>query len=118
MKKQRAPQLSAGGRRHFDNSRSAHWSERPRTVAFLACLLVLLFAQAGGRAAVGVDALPFSKGFLVTGNYVVGGVDLTSQANPADANGYATGTIPISGVAPPAVRTSSRRISTSRRSIR
>ena len=85
MKKNRAPQLPVGHRWHFDNSRSAHWSGRPRTVAFLAGLLVLLLAQAGGRAAVGgADALPFSKGFLVTGNYVVGGVDLTPQANPAD----------------------------------
>ena len=84
MKKNRAPQLPASHRRHFDNSRSARWSERPRTVAFLAGLLVLLFAQAGGRANVGaVEPLPFSKGFLVTGNYVVGGVDLTPQANPA-----------------------------------
>ena len=97
MKKNRAPQLPVGHRRHFDNSRSARWSGRPLTVAFLAGLLVLLFAQAGGRAAVGgADALPFSKGFLVTGNYVVGGVDLTPQANPA-VNGYSTGTIPISG---------------------
>ena len=96
MKKNRAPQLPVGHRRHLDNSRSAHWSGHPRTVAFLAGLLMLLFAQAGGRAAVGVDALPFSKGFLVTGNYVVGGVDLTPQTNPA-VNGYSTGTIPISG---------------------
>ena len=97
MKKNRAPQLPVGRRCHFDNSSFARWSERPRTVAFLAGLLVLLFAQAGGRAAVGgADALPFSKGFLVTGNYVVGGVDLTSQANPA-VNGYSTGTIQITG---------------------
>jgi hypothetical protein len=98
MKKDRAPQLPFSHRRHFDNSRSAQWSGHPRTVAFLAGLLVLLVAQAGGRANVGaVEPLPFSKGFLVTGNYVVGGVDLTPQANPADMNGYATGTIQISG---------------------
>ena len=117
MKKNRAPQLPVGRRWHFDNSRSAHWSERPRTVAFLAGLLVLLFAQAGGRAAVGVDALPFSKGFLVTGNYVVGGVDLTPQANPAVQMATPPGRS-RSAARPPAVRTSSRRISTSRRSIR
>ena len=96
MKKNRAPQLSAGRRWHFDNSRSAHWSEHPRTVAFLASLLMLLFAQAGGRANIDAgEPLPLSKGFLVTGNYVVGGVDLTPQANPP-VNGYATGTITIS----------------------
>ena len=83
MKKNRAPQLPVGHRRHFDNSRSARWSGRPLTVAFLAGLLVLLLAQAGGRAAVGgADALPFSKGFLVTGNYVVGGVDLDAAGEP------------------------------------
>ena len=48
------------------------------------------------RLSASPNALPFSKGFLVTGNYVVGGVDLTPQANPA-VNGYSTGTIPISG---------------------
>jgi hypothetical protein len=74
-------------------------SSRPKSgaTALLMIAFVMLFAQAGGQAATG-DALPYSKGFLVTGNYVVGGVDLTSQANPADADGYSTGTIPISGV--------------------
>jgi len=53
-------------------------------------------AQVGGGASA---PLPYSKGFLVTGNYVVAGVDLTPQANPADANGFATGTITIGGPA-------------------
>src|SRR5580765_3668669 len=98
MTKNRAPQLPVGRRWHFDNSRSAPWSGRPRTVAFLPCPLVLLFAQVGGRANVGgLEPLPFSKGFLVTGDYVVGTVDFTSQMNPA-VNNLATGTIPISGV--------------------
>jgi hypothetical protein len=44
------------------------------------------------------DALPYSKGYLVTGNYVASGVDLTEQANPIDANGFSTGTIHINGV--------------------
>jgi hypothetical protein len=38
-------------------------------------LLLLLVAQAGGRAQTS-DALPYANGFLLTGNYVVGGVDL------------------------------------------
>ena len=37
---------------------------------------------------------PYSTGFLVTGNYVVGGVDVQGQS----ANGFSTGTIHISGV--------------------
>ena len=44
------------------------------------------------------DALPYSKGYLITGDYVASGVDLTEQANPIDANGFSTGTIHISGV--------------------
>ena len=47
--------------------------------AGLALLLVLLFAQAGGRAAAGTP-LPYTKGFLVTGDYVVGGVDLADSS--------------------------------------
>src|SRR5262249_23640807 len=41
------------------------------------------------------DALPFAKSFLVTGNYVVGSVDLAPWKR---TNGFVTGTIPISGV--------------------
>jgi hypothetical protein len=41
------------------------------------------------------DALPFSKSYLVTGNYVVGGVDLVPQTG---THGFITGTIPMSGV--------------------
>src|SRR5262249_25953883 len=36
----------------------------------------------------------YSGGFLVTGNYAVGAVDLTHQANPA-VNGFATGILNI-----------------------
>src|SRR5262245_19149854 len=44
------------------------------------------------------DALPYSKGYLITGNYVASGVNLTDQDNPVDPNGFSTGTIHISGV--------------------
>ncbi len=73
--------------------------EVPKSLAKagLALLLVLLFAQVGGRAEPG-DALPYTKGFLVTGNYVVGGVDLNENANPIDVNGFSTGEIVMSGV--------------------
>ena len=63
-------------------------------------LLALLFSEVVGfaqkpTAPLPPDVLPFSKGYQVTGNYIVGGVDFTSQANPADSNGLATGTIAI-----------------------
>jgi hypothetical protein len=67
---------------------------------FLAlCLLgwLALSARAGVHASPG-DALPYSKGFLITGGYVASGVDLTEQANPIDANGLSTGTIHMNGV--------------------
>src|SRR5882757_9437636 len=67
------------------------------TATLLAVALVLLFAQTGGRAQTG-DALPYSGGVLVTGNYAVGGVDLTEDLNPPDGNGFSTGTIHISGI--------------------
>jgi hypothetical protein len=41
------------------------------------------------------DALPFSKQFLVTGNYSVGTVDLIPSNQ---GNGFLSGTIPMSGV--------------------
>ena len=44
------------------------------------------------------DALPYSKGFLLTGNYVVGSVDLSEQNNPVDSHGFSTGTIHMSGI--------------------
>ena len=41
------------------------------------------------------DALPFAKSYSITGNYVVGGVDLPSRSR---AKGLVTGSIPMSGV--------------------
>ena len=64
-----------------------------RLMAFV-CFGLVLFAQPWGQAQ-GADALPFSKIFLITGNYVVGGVDLAPQTS---ANGFNTGVIPMSGV--------------------
>jgi len=72
------------------------------TGVLLVCIvLAVLLAQSGGYAQT-VDALPYSGGYLVTGNYVAGFVDLTEQANPPDAQGMSTGTIPISNVPPEA----------------
>ena len=58
----------------------------------LAVGLALLIAQTRGGAAPG-DALPYKRGFLVTGNYRVGGLDFTPQLNPPDINGFAIGNI-------------------------
>src|SRR5713226_8487263 len=65
------------------------------SMAFLVALaLAVLFAQMRGQAQFG-DALPYAKGYLVTGDYVVAGVDIMSKTA---ANGSVTGTISMSGV--------------------
>ena len=56
---------------------------------------ILLLAQPAGQAQSALEALPFSNSYSITGNYVVGGVDLAPQSG---ANGFVTGTIPMSGV--------------------
>jgi len=65
-------------------------------VAFVVVALVSALGQPFAYAANG-DALPYAKGFLVTGNYVASGVDLTEQNNPIDQNGFSTGTIHMTG---------------------
>ena len=60
------------------------------------CFLV---TQAGTYAQVpGSDALPYARGYLLTGNYLAGGVDLTEELHPPDENGFSTAIIPMSGV--------------------
>jgi hypothetical protein len=56
--------------------------------------LALTFAEIPGHAQT-PDALPFSKGFLLSGSYAVGSVDLDPKAA---AGGVVSGTIPMSGV--------------------
>jgi len=62
-----------------------------------AIALVLLFSQMGGRADT-ADPLTYGGGFLVTGDYVVGSVDLDDNVNPPDASGLATGILHITGI--------------------
>jgi Big-like domain-containing protein len=64
--------------------------------------VVLLVAQMVGHAAPvpAQSELHYSKGFLLTGNFAVGGVDLTETANPIVA-GFSTGTIQMGNVVPP-----------------
>src|SRR4051812_4911869 len=63
-------------------------------VAFTAFAILCATGARSARAADG-DALPYAKGYLLTGNYVAGGVDLAPQSK---GNGFLTGTIPMSGV--------------------
>ncbi|MBZ5558861.1 MAG: hypothetical protein LAO77_16440 [Acidobacteriia bacterium] len=63
--------------------------------ALLALGIAVLFAQSGGQAqSQPPNALPFSKSFLVTGNYVVGGADFDNGSR----SGFVTGTIAMRGV--------------------
>jgi hypothetical protein len=59
--------------------------------------------QIRGRAASNETDLPYARGYLLTGNYVASGVDLTELANPVDQNGFSTGTIHITKCNQPAV---------------
>src|SRR5258708_7773209 len=52
---------------------------------------LLILSPQLGRAA---DALSYTKNYFVTGDYVVGGVGLRATG----VNGFATGTIKISGI--------------------
>jgi hypothetical protein len=73
--------------------------KRLSTAALLSVGLAVLTAQQTGQAQTGAlpGALPYSTSYLITGNYLVAGVDLTPQQNPA-VNGLSTGTINVSGV--------------------
>ena len=76
-------------------------STRVAAAAILSVGLAALFGQRYGHAqGVDLNPLPYSKGFLGTINYVVGGVDLTPQVNPPGPDGFATGTLHVNGVPP------------------
>src|SRR5262249_21531164 len=77
-------------------SRSLERSLRHRRTraALAALVLAVLFAQMRGQAPL-TDALPYAKGYLATGDYVVGGGDLIASNS---IGGLSTGTISISGV--------------------
>ena len=68
---------------------------RRATITLGPLSFILLLAQPAGQAQGALEALPFSNSYSITGNYVVGGVDLAPQSG---ANGFVTGTIPMSGV--------------------
>jgi len=66
-----------------------------RCVVLVAVVVAAMWTTQPQVSTQGTLALPFSKHFLVTGNYVVGSVDL---APTSQSMGQITGTIPISGV--------------------
>ena len=74
-------------------------TSRPISAAlFLALALVLAFQSSGQSQAVGTppNALPFSLGYTVTGDYVVASADLVPEPDAADGDvGYQTTTIHI-----------------------
>ncbi len=70
------------------------WANRS-TAALLTMAALLLFTQPVAHSQGSADALPFAKGFLVTGDYAVGSVDL---APSSAGGGFLTGTIHMSGV--------------------
>jgi hypothetical protein len=74
----------------------SRFASRARTAILLLCALMLAsqpggYAQSSGRPPLKL----FKNYFLAGGDYVVGGVGLRGQG---DASGFATGSIPLSGV--------------------
>ena len=71
------------------------WIRRRRAIAVL--IVFILTAVVGEQRGLAQtpDALPFSKGFLVTGNYTVGSVDLNPKAA---VGGRVSGTLSMNGV--------------------
>ncbi len=66
-----------------------------RIATFGALAMLVLGLQVGGRAQTAETGLTFATGYTVTGDYVVGGVDLSPAAA---ADGVVTGTVQVSGV--------------------
>ena len=78
-------------------------SRRTVAAALLALAVAFSLTQIRGRAESNEMDLPYARGYLLTGNYVATGIDLTENANPVDPDGFSTGTIHIAKCNPPAV---------------
>ena len=61
-------------------------------------LVAVMLGTTAAASAQAANALPYSRGYLLTGNYVVGSLDFTEKAQPANAAGFSTGEISIEGV--------------------
>src|SRR5688572_8456539 len=74
-----------------------------RAAALVSLVSVTVFAQSAGMAQQGGgspgDALAYSRGFLITGDYAVGGVDLREETHIIQ-NGFSTAPISMGGVPP------------------
>ena len=74
-----------------------------RAAALVSLASVTVFAQSAGIAQQGGgspgDALAYSRGFLITGDYAVGGVDLREELHIIE-NGFSTAPISMGGVPP------------------
>jgi hypothetical protein len=67
---------------------------RLAVAAVSALVIALIFGQSGSHAQTSPGPLPYSRGLLVTGDYAIGGINVTGSTE----NGLATGTISLSGV--------------------
>ena len=72
-------------------------SSRLRKVTAAALFVLTLVFLRTQVVVKSLDPLQYAGGFLVTGDYAVGSVDLTNSTNPS-SGGFSTGTINISGV--------------------
>ena len=83
------------------SSRSANAPRRAasvtRLLAFIALVLTVVGQQSGRAQSDPPDALPYSLGYTVTGDFAIGGVDLVPSPQ---TNGFQTGTIHIGGSGP------------------
>jgi hypothetical protein len=88
--------MGADPRKTFVHRSTGSRPNRVAIAAFLGLVVGLVFVQPRAQAqAPADDALPFTRSYFVTGNYVVGGVDLLPASQ---TGGFITATIPMSGV--------------------
>lgn len=73
---------------------SGRWRSTRLAGSLSAVGIAVLLAQMSGLAAPSPITLPYSNGYLVTGNFVVGSVDLQPQSG---GNGFLTSTINMTG---------------------
>jgi hypothetical protein len=66
-------------------------------LTLFAIVVAALLAQTPGRAQQTAASLPYARGFLLTGDYVVGDVDLREGTHPI-VNGFSTAAIPMRDV--------------------
>jgi hypothetical protein len=60
-------------------------------------MALLTLCAESATAQIGSGGLPYSRGYLLTGNYVVGSVDLVEKTHPVNG-GFSTGAITIDGI--------------------